>query len=170
MTEKGIIRLRYRKIIHADASQQWEKYVFNDSYAEFLLQVQTFNRDKKYTVFSELIAHEPNAEKLHFLVSASIVGYLRQFGGKLPDIVNGTGELFVPFKNFRFEIIESDTRDKSRHQVAINFVSEPMVWHDTIGDRLLLSVPGQQTEGDEVLTELLAMQPFLSIHSLKKTG
>jgi len=165
---KGIIRLQYRKIIGADAQQPWEKYVFNDSYAEFLLQVQLYNREKKYSSFSEVIAHVPEAGKLHFLVSASVVGYLRQLNGQVPDIRNTSGKLFIPFKGYRFEIIHSDIRDKSKHQVAINFMSEPVIWHETIGDQLLVSVNGEQEAGDEILTEQFSMQPFLSIYSLKK--
>ena len=165
---KGIIRLQYRKIIGAGAQQPWEKYVFNDSHAEFLLQAQLYNQEKKYGSFSELIAHVPNAEKLHFLVSASVVGYLRQLNGKIPDILNNAGKLFLPFKGYRFEIIQSDIRDKSKHQVAINFISEPVIWYDTIGDQLLVSVNGDKEAGEEILTEQFSMQPFLSIYSLKK--
>lgn len=166
---KGTIRLLYRKIIDAGARQPWEKYVFNDSYAEFLLQVQTYNQEKKYTSFGDLVAGVPNAEKLHFLVSASIVGHLRQLNGKMPDIVNSTDKLFLPFKGFRFEIINSDIRDKSKHQVAINFMSEPVIWHDTIGDRLLVSINGDKETEEGILTDMFSMQPFLSIYSLQKT-
>ena len=158
----------YRKIIDADAKQLWEKYVFNDSYAEFLLQAQAYNQEKKYTSFADMLAQSPNAEKLHFLVSASIVGYLRQLNGVVPDIVSSTGKLFLPFKSYRFEIVSSDIRDKSKHQVAVNFMSEQLVWHDTIGDKLLVSVAGEKQAGAELLTETFAMQPFLGIYSLQK--
>jgi len=167
--EKGIIRLQYRKIIGATTQQPWETYVFNDSYAEFLLQAQLYNQEKKYTSFSEIVAHVPNAEKLHFLVSAAVVGYLRQLNGKVPDIVNNGGKLFLPFKGYRFEIVNSDIRDKSKHQVAINFISEPLTWYDTIGNQLLVSVKNEKEGDDEILTDMFSMQPFLSIYSLKKT-
>lgn len=85
---KKIIRLLYRKVIDANAQKAWEQHVFNDSYAEFLLQAQFYNQEKKYNTFAELLTHVPDAEKLHFLVSPAITGYLKQLNGKVPDILN----------------------------------------------------------------------------------
>ena len=164
--QKAMIRLCYRKIIDIHASKPWDKYVFEDTYTEFLLQSQLYNQEKKYTAFSDLVHHVPAAEKLHFLVSAAAIGYLQQLHGKVPDLLNNLGRLFLPFKNFRFEIINSDTKDKSKHQVAINFFTDELVWHDTINNQLLLSVPGNTEEGD-ILTELFTIPPFVSIYSLK---
>ena len=168
--EKRIIRLLYRKVIDINSQKPWEKHVFNDSYAEFLMQAQLYNRDKKYSSFGELVAYVPNAEKLHFLVSGSVIGHLQQLNGKIPDILNNLGRLFLPFNSYRFEIVNSDIRDKSKHQVAVNFFSVPVNWYDTIDNQLLVSVEEQtETAGDEILTDMFAMQPFLSICSLKKT-
>lgn len=164
--QKAIIRLCYRKIIDIQASKPWDKYVFEDTYTEFLLQSQLYNQEKKYTAFSDLLHHVPAAEKLHFLVSAAAIGYLQQLQGKVPDLVNNLGRLFLPFKNFRFEIINSDIKDKSKHQVAINFFTDELVWHNTINNQLLLSVPGHAEDGD-ILTELFTIPPFVSIYSLK---
>lgn len=163
-----IIRLLYRKTIDTSSSRPWEKLVFDNSYTEFLMQAQNYNREKKYTTFGELIHNVPGAEKLHFLVSAAVVGYLKQLDGKVPDILNNTGKLFLPFTNFRFEIINSDLRKKEAHQVAINFISEPLAWYDTIGDRLLVGLGADEAGGDGVLTEMFSLQPFLSIYSLKE--
>ncbi|MEI6946962.1 hypothetical protein V9K67_07140 [Paraflavisolibacter sp. H34] len=163
--QKAIIRLCYRKVIDAAAKTAWEKYVFEDTYTEFRLQAQYFNQEKKYTSFSELVSQVPGADKLHFLVSAAVTGYLRQLNGMVPGVLNVLGRQFLPFRNFRFEIINSDLRDKSKHQVAINFYSEPLVWHDTINDQLLVSIPDKKEDG-ETLTELFSLQPFLSIYSL----
>lgn len=165
--QKLLIRLCYRKIIDASAVKPWEKYVFDDTYNEFLMQVQYYDQEKKYTSFSELLQQVPAAEKLHFLVSTAAIGYIKQLSGKVPDMVNNTGKLFLPFENFRFEIINSDTRNKSKHQVAINFYTDHLIWHETIGNQLLVSVPGNM-ENDEVLTDMFSMQPYLSIYSLKQ--
>jgi hypothetical protein len=165
--KKRVLRLAYRKIIDISSQKQWEKYVFEDSYKEFLLQAQLYNQEKKYSTFGEMMAHVPNAEKLHFLVSGSIVGYLKQLNGKVPDILNAVGKHFLPFVSYRFEIINSDVRKKESHQVAINFLTEPMIWYDTIGSQLLVAPDINFAEGEEVLTELFSMQPFLTIHSLK---
>jgi hypothetical protein len=167
MTQQRTIRLCYRKIIDTASLKLWDKYVFEDTYTEFLLQAQLYNQEKKYTSFVELIHNVPGSEKLHFLVSAAAIGYLKQLNGIMPDIVNALGRLFLPFNNYRFEIINSDTKDKTKHQIAVSFYTEPLTWHDTIGNQLMVSIPGK-TENGETLTELLTMQPFLSIYSLRQ--
>jgi len=168
MTKK-IIRLCYRKIIDAASEQVWDKYVFESSYTEFLMQAQLYNQEKKFTSYSELLLHVPNAEKLPFLVSAAIVGYVQQLGDKIPDITDTLGRQFLSFKNYRFEIIQSDIKKKPLHRVAINFFSEPLVWHETIGNNLLLSPSGEKETADGTLTYILPLQPFLSIYSIKET-
>jgi len=165
---KGTIRLVYRKVIDATAQNVWEKYVFDATYAEFLMQSQLYNTGKKYTAFSELKNNVPNAEKLHFLVSASVIPYLKQLNGKMPDMLNNLGKLFLPFSNYKFEIIESDIRDKSRHRIAIELFSDPVDWIDTIDNQLLVSVhPDSENTDADVLTEMFALQPYLSIYSIK---
>jgi len=161
-----LITLCYRKVIDASATRQWDMLVLEDTYAEFRMQAQYFNREKKYRSFGELLHYAPGAEQLHFLVSAAVRGYVQQLNGLVPDIVNSLGRYFLKFSRFQFEIINSDLLDKARHQVAINFYSEPLVWHDTIGTMLLVSEP-QATTGGAVLTTLFALQPYLAIHSLQ---
>lgn len=165
---KGIIRLVYRKVIDATAQNVWEKYVFDATYAEFLMQSQLYNTEKKYTAFSELKNNVPNADKLHFLVSASVVPYLKQLNGKMPDVLNNLGKLFVPFSNYKFEIIESDIRDKAKHRIAVEMYSDPLTWIDTVANQLLVGIHPDKEDSDAgVLTEMFVMQPYLSIHSIK---
>jgi hypothetical protein len=164
--QKGMIRLCYRKVVDINSTKPWDKLVFEDTYKEFLMQAQLYNQERKYTSFSDIITHVPAAEKLHFLVSAAVIGYLQQLNGKVPDLLNNLGRLFLPFKNFRFEIINSDIKDKTKHQVGLNFFTDHLVWHDTINNQLLLSIPGN-TENGELLTELFTLPPFVSIYSLK---
>ena len=164
--QKAIIRLCYRKVIDINSTKPWDKFVFDDTYTEFLLQSQLYNQEKKYASFSDIITHVPAAEKLHFLVSAAAIGYLQQLHGKMPDLLNNLGRLFLPFTHYRFEIINSSTKDKTKHQVAINFFTGDLVWHDTINNQLLLSIPGNMENG-EILTELFTLLPFVSIYSLK---
>ena len=141
--------------------------MFESTYKEFLMQAQFYNQDKKYNTFAELLQNVPGAEKLHFLVSASIVGYLKQLNGIVPDILNSIGKHFLHFENYRFEIINSDIKNIAAHQVAINFFCELLIWHDTIANYLLVSLPGQEMNADGSLTDLVQLQPFLSIYSLK---
>jgi hypothetical protein len=164
---KGIIRLCYRKIIDASSQKMWDKYVFESSYAEFLMQSQLYNQEKKHNSFAELLIAVPDAEKLHFLVSAAIGGYMQQLNGIVPDILDNLGKHFLQFNNYRFEIINSDIKNKAAHQIAINFFSEPLVWHDTIDNYLLISTLGAEKNDDGVLTNLVQLQPFLSIYSIK---
>ena len=118
---KRIIQLCYRKIIDSNAQKACDKYVFEDTFTEFLMQSQLYNQEKKYSSFSELINHVPAAEKLHFLVGVAANGYLKQLNEKVPDIANNLGKLFLPFKKYRFEIISSDIKNKAKQQVAFNF-------------------------------------------------
>lgn len=163
---KSIIRLCYRKIIDVNAIKPWDKLVFEDSYREYCMQVQLYQPAGKFTTYSELIARLPAAEKLQYLVSSSVIGYLKQLNGKIPDIQNALGRIFLPFDNYQFEIIESHAADKSKHVVAVSFFSDPLLWHETIQHQLLLSVPGREEHG-ETMTELFSIPPFVSIYSIK---
>lgn len=160
------ITLCYRKIIDASAAAAWDRLVWEDSYQEFRLQAQTVDAAGQYRTFGQLLHHAPGAERLHFLVSAAVRGYLQQLGNVVPDIVDNLGRRFLPFSQFQFEIINSDLHDRSRHQVAINFFTDPLTWHDTLGPYLLVSTgAGPQPDG-ATLTHQVALQPFLSIHAL----
>lgn len=167
MSEK-IIRFCYRKIIDASSQKAWDKHVFDSSYTEFLMQSQFYNKEKKYSSFSEMLHHVPGADKLHFLVSASVTGYMQQLNEQVPDIVNNLGKLFLRFKGYRFEIIDSAINDKSKHRVAVNFFTGPMILQDIIGNYLLVSSCGDNVTTDGVLTHLVQLQSFFSIYSLKE--
>lgn len=168
MSTKKIIRFCYRKVIDASLQGQWEKLVFEGSYKEFLLQAQYYNQEKKYSTFAELVANVPNAEKLHFLVSAAVVGYVMQLGGKIPDIRNNLDRHFLKFKQYQFEIINSDIKSKPAHKVAVNFFSEPLVWFNSIGEYMLVAPANASATEDGMLTELVKIQPFLNVYSLKE--
>lgn len=161
-----IIRLSYRKIIDTDSPKMWEKMVFEDSFQEFKMQAQRFNPGNKYNTFSDILLNNSGAEQLHFLVSGAVVGYIKQLNEKIPDVINTSGKHFLPFKQFRFEIINSDIKDIAKHKIAINFFSEPVRWVDTVGNTLVLSV-NNIFEQDELFTEMVTMIPFLSIYSIK---
>ena len=165
---KKIIRLCYRKIIDATALKAWDRFVFDSSYAELLMQFQFYNTAKKYTAFSDLSMNVPGADKLHYLVSASITGYMQQLNEQIPDIADNLGRSFLRFKGYRFEIINSDIKDKAKHTIAVNFFSEPMLWHTAIDNYLLVSFLSNEETVEGMLTHLVQLQPFLSIYSLKE--
>lgn len=162
------ITLCYRKIIDASATRPWDKLVLDDSYREFRLQAQYFNQHKQYRTFGELLHYVPGAERLHGLVSGAITGYLRQLGGLVPDVLDNLGRRFLPFDAFQFELINSDLFDPSKHQVAINFFTQPLVWHATVGSYLIAAPEAPATDGAVAPTHTFQLQPYLAIHSLQE--
>lgn len=159
------IRLQYRKRINAQTVSSWDKWLWEDTYKEYKLQVQNFDPGGKYPMFTELLRQEPKAEKLHFLVSAAVRGYLQQLNGIIPDIRNTVGNTLLPFSQFRFEILQSHIQNIQEHQVAVDFFSEPVKWLDTIGTHVLIGLhDGEQ----ESMTHLVALQPGLNIYSILK--
>ncbi len=167
----GIIRLSYRKIIDVLSQKAWDKFVFDDTYMEFYMQAQFYNQEQKYTTFQELLDNVPNAEQLNYLTSTAAIGYIKQLNKIIPEIVNASGKLCLPFTQFKFEIIQSHVQDKNAHRVAILFYSDPLTWIDTIDNQLLITY-GDQREalrnGNEVDTDLITLQPYLSIASFQK--
>jgi len=164
-----VITLCYRKIIDATNSSAWDKFVHEESFAEFKMQAQYYNQEQQFTTFAEMLLYVPEAEKLHFLVSAAITGYLRQLNGIIPDVLDNLGRRFLTFENFKFELINSDINNLEKHKVAINFFSKPLIWHDTI-DSLLLISQFKESNEDEIFTNLFHIQPFVSIHAIKNIG
>ncbi|MBB6499041.1 hypothetical protein [Pedobacter cryoconitis] len=167
--DQSVIVFCYRKIIDANSSSPWEKLVFDDSYLEFRMQFQNFNKERKCFTFAELIRQQADAERLHFLVSPSVSGYIQQLRGQIPDVVDVLGKQFLNFSRYRFELINSDIRHAQGHQVAINFYSSSMNWYHTIGNTLLLSEDSAEStdEDSAIQTYLYQLQPFVSIHTLK---
>lgn len=163
------IQLCYRKIISSESVAHWDRLVWDSSFQEYALQVQFYEKEHRFTFFSELINQVPAAAKLHFLVSAAITGYIPQLNGLIPDIRNTLGKLLLPFQQYRFELIESARSDKKYHRVAISFYSNPLTWHDTVADQLLLSVASPDHLSKSWHTDMIKLQPFLSIHSLSET-
>ncbi|UFH56952.1 hypothetical protein [Spirosoma sp. KNUC1025] len=167
---KGLIRLCYRKIIDASSTKLWDQYVFEDTYKEFYMQSQFYNQEHKYQTLQELIANVPNADRLHYLTSTAAIGYIRQLNQIIPDIANIAGKLCLPFTQFKFEIVHSHVEQKEVHKVAILFYSDWLTWIDTVDDRLLIAYGDQQPAlqtGQEIETDMVAQQPFLSISSLQ---
>jgi hypothetical protein len=162
------IRFCYRKIINADAPTAWERLIFEDSYTEFKMQAQRFNQENKYSSFADILYNNAAAEQLHFLTCAAATGYIKQLNHKIPDVQNTLGKTFLPFSNFRFEIINSDVKDILKHRVPVNFYSDVVTWVETIGGTMVLSL-NNTVEAGELLTESFVLPPFVSIYAIKQT-
>lgn len=163
--QKRVIILCYRKIIDTGLVKQWDKLVFENTYLEFKMQAQNFSHGTAYTSYAELMRNVPNAQRITGLVTPSVTAYIQQLGSIMPDILNNIGRRFLTFNKFQLEIINSDINDKDKHQVAVNFYSEPLVWHDTIDSYLLLSV--NSPENNSISTNLMQLQPYINISSLE---
>ena len=57
-----IITLCYRKIIDSSNKSPWDRFVYEDSFAEFKMQAQTYNQQSKFSTFAELILNAPGAK------------------------------------------------------------------------------------------------------------
>jgi hypothetical protein len=165
---KKVIILCYRKIIDISNTNPWDQYVHEDSFTEFKMQAQLYNQEQKYNTFAEMLLNVPNADKLHFLVSGAIMGYIQQLKGIIPDVLDNLGRRFLTFENFRFELINSDINKIEKHKIGINFFSKPQIWHDTIDNQLLISQLKTEEEGEEIFTNLFQISPYVSIYSIKK--
>jgi hypothetical protein len=133
MRQERVMRFCYRKIVDAAFEKPWKKYVFDNTDTEFRMQSHLYNAGERHSTFAELLAAVPAAEKTYCLLSAGAMNYIQQPGGLVPDVLNGL-KTFLPFNHFCFRIINSDIRDKSRHQVAVNFYSGPLTWHEAIAN------------------------------------
>jgi len=134
------------------------------------MQAQSFNAEGRYQYFWELLTNVPNADKLHYLTSRAVLGYLQQLNDRIPDIRNTQQQTSLPFTQFRFEILAAQLDKKETFRVAIFFYSDVLTWIDTLGDRLLLAYGDQQStirQGKPVSTDLIPLQPELSIWSYR---
>ena len=164
----GLIRLNYCKIIDSSSRQPWDKVVFEETYQEFFMQAQLYNPESKYQTFQELLDNVPNADRLHYLTSRVAMGYLKQLNQIIPDIVNSFGRPYLPFTQFKFEILASHVQQKEAHKIAIFFYSDPLTWIETIGSQMLIAFGDQREalrQGKEVSTDLIGLQPYLTIWS-----
>lgn len=165
---KKIIRLCYRKISDARAAAPADSLLLDHCFAEYRMQSQLYDQEKKYSSFAQLMEHVKGAEQLHFLVSAAATGYLQQLKGTVPDITDNLGRAFLTFSQYRFEIVQADSNDKSQFSIAIEFFTDPLHWLGTVAQYLLLSRDEIAPGNEGVRTNLLQLQPFLGIYSLNE--
>ncbi|MCC8410283.1 hypothetical protein LJ707_15180 [Mucilaginibacter sp. UR6-1] len=160
-----IIRLCYRKIIDVSATKAWDRQLFDDSYAEYRIQVQNFALAHQYPLYSELLHHNPDVIRINHMVSGAVIGYLQLLDSMMPDVLNALGRRFLKFNEFKFEVINSHLDNKDKHRISVTFYSEPMYWLDTIGQNLLLAGTDQQSNA--MFTDLLPLTPYISIYLLQ---
>jgi hypothetical protein len=170
---KGIIKFSFQKIISEAPVLHWDKYVFDATWMEYKMQAANYNQQTKETLFTNLLHQNPNAIKLHDAVSTAAIGYLQQLKGIIPALADAHAKEIIPFKNFKFNIIQSDMIDIKQHKVEIIFISEPVTLIDVFNNHYLIAVGDKQKEisaGHEVETILIPQTNHLSILSFSKSS
>jgi hypothetical protein len=167
---KALIKLACRQIIDASSTGSFEKKVFHDSYAEFLVKIQAYNPGNKFTTFSEIVANDGRANSLHYKTSFAVLHHIETLGNKIPGLQDTTGRVTIPFAVPEFKVLESDVIDKNAHKVAITYITDTITLIDSFGDYLLLA-PGDQTQpaGNQGLeTFTIRMQDNVSVVNYKE--
>lgn len=169
---RGIIKLCYTKVIDASSLLPWDKQVFEDTYREFFMQAQQFDQEKRYETFQQILANRPKADSMHYLVSTAAKGHIQQLNNYFPDVLDSQGKKSIPFKNFRFEIVESSISNKNLHKIAIYLYSDPLIWIDQVSQNQILIALETELEkfsrGEEIETKTVTLNHHVGIVSLKK--
>jgi hypothetical protein len=91
--------------------------------------------------------------------------------GVIPGLHDMLEKLTVPFKDFKFEIMESHIKDKLKHKISIYYYSDPMIWIDTIDNTLLMadykSITSLQ-QGESIGSYLIPLEKNISISFFQK--
>lgn len=167
MNYKSKIRLAYRLVIDNSSNFIWDKYVFEDSFQEYLLQHQQFNsKEKPKNTFRELLSENEKSAQLHYLVGISANNYVEQLKGNLYRITDILGNNYFPFTNYRFDIINTDITDITKHKIGITFYSPLLTYLGMVDNHFLLSK--NTDESNEFETFMIAAQSNLSVCYLKE--
>jgi hypothetical protein len=167
---KALIKLAYRQVIDVNSTNELEKKIFQDSYAEFLLKIQAYNPGNKFSTFSEIVANDGRANSLHYKCSFAVLHHIETLSNKIPGLQDTAGRIAIPFALPEFKVLESSIHDKSLHKMAVIYITDEFTLLDSFGEYLLLSI-GDQSEsisdpGLETFT--LKMQANLSIINYKE--
>ncbi len=169
--EKALIKLSFRQIIDMHARTSFEKDVFHESYNEFLMQVQAYNREQQFTTWEQVRAANPKAGSLNYKVGFSIGLFVRGLQQQIPGLNDNLGNP-VAFDTHRFEIITSDITNKAAHQVSIVYTTATLTLLGVLGEYMLLAAGDHlnNPEQQEVQTFMIKMQPHLSVSAYVLQG
>jgi hypothetical protein len=156
------IRLAYRVVIDNLATAAWDRYIFEDTYTEYIMQQQLFNsKENPKQTFRELLSENPKAEQLHFLTGMAAQSYVSQLKGnfyRLPDVL---GTTYFPFAGYKLDIVNTDITDSSRHKVGITLFSPLFTYLGIVNNCYMVSVSTEEQAGYE--TVMFPVQPQLAI-------
>ncbi|MES2488082.1 MAG: hypothetical protein V4581_19300 [Bacteroidota bacterium] len=157
------IRLAYRVVIDNTVTQAWDRYIFEDTYREYLMQHQLFNnKETPKATFRELLSENPKAEQLHFLTGMAAESYVNQLKGQFYRVADVLGNTFFPFTGYRLDIVNTDSNDITRHKVGITFYSPLLTYMGIVNNCYLVSKDTSAgNPGHETI--MFAVQPQLSV-------
>lgn len=137
---KAIVQLAFRIVIDQNSTMAWDQYVFNDTYFEYRIQHQVFDgKDRPVKNYWELLAKNPNAERIPFLLSSSVTNYVSQLKGEIRSLPDVLGNAFFPVEHFKLDLISSNVEDPSKHKIGLTFYTPELVLIDIINNTYLLS-------------------------------
>ena len=166
--EKALIQLAYRHEINAQSTTSFEQNILLVSYNEFLLKSQTYNMDKKFNSFREMVNNDGRANSLHYKLSFPVLPFIDLLQKKIPGLHCNAGKP-ICFEHWQFELIDSDIHNKSAHRVAINYYTDTITVIETMGEYMLLANGDRSESFDDIPdTFVLKMQDGLSITKYKQ--
>jgi hypothetical protein len=164
---KTKIRLAYRLVIDSKSHFVWDRYVFEDTFKEYLMQNQTFNSKKNpKNTFRELLSENEKAVQLHYLTGIAANGYVAQLKGNFHRITDVLGNNYFPFTNYQLDIINTDILDASKHKIGITFFSPILTFIGIIENNYVVSKTTENTNSFETL--MFPVQAHLSICYFEK--
>ena len=165
---KALIKMMYKQVIDAATKNVFEKNVLDASYSEFLLKSQTYNMERKFTTFNQMIENDGRANSLHYKTGFVVDGMIRKLKNKIPGLKDSLGTTDILFDKYQFQVLESDITNKEEHKVALIYRTGTMTLIDIIADHLVLDNGDCSTTHEEFTsTFILKMRPELSIFSWK---
>lgn len=161
---KALIKLAYRQVINHRSTSSFEKSVFHDSFGEFLLQIQTYNPERKYTTWQAIQEEVPKAKQnIPYKVNFAIGLYMQALNNQVPVVLDNAGVHPLPFERYEFRIIASDITDRTKHEVSLTYFTDVVTLYDTIGEYLLVAPGDHRDSKTSVETLLIKTQPHLTI-------
>ena len=159
---KTLVKLSFRQIVDSTSQTEFEKKVWEDSYDEFLIQTQSFDREGKCKTWHELVAQFPKAKiNVTYKTGFAIGLFVKSLNNIVPHIKDNLDSIVIPFTGWTFEIIDSDIRSRQQHRVAITYETDEVELKEIIGDFMVVAFPGF----DSHTTITIRMFPGISISS-----
>lgn len=169
--QQALIKLSYRQVIRSGTEAGFEQQILHASYEEFLLKSQAYNPGGTLNTFSQMKANDGRANSLHYKTGFSIGGFIALLNRQIPGVKDALGQNLL-FETHRFELLESDTSNRSAHSVAIYYNTGELSLLNQFGDQLLLAYGNRfpeagTKEGPGQITDsfLVQLRPGLSIVS-----